>query len=78
MESSAGNLGDFFFSLDVFFLVRFQMRLEQQLLSANNLQQCLEKQLERLRMEAAQTDSQSHMVFSYLVVHLNNCSCKSI
>lgn len=38
-----------------------KMRLQQQLLSANNLQQSLEKQLERLRMEAAQTDSQSHM-----------------
>ena len=44
------------------------MRLQQQLLSANNLQQSLEKQLERLRMEAAQTDSQSHMVFIYLMI----------
>ena len=50
------------------------MRLEQQLSSANDLQQCLEKQLERLRMEAAQTDSQSHMVFT----HSNVCSSDHI
>lgn len=38
------------------------MRLEQQLSAANDLQTRLEKQLERLRTEAAQADSTSHQV----------------
>jgi len=40
------------------------MRLEQQLAAANDLQQRLEKQIERLRIEAAQADSTSHQVGS--------------
>ena len=39
-----------------------KMRLEHQLSSANDMQQRLEKQLERLRIEAAQTDTQTHVV----------------
>lgn len=38
------------------------MRLEQQVASAHDLQTRLEKQLEKLRVEAAQVDSTNHQV----------------
>ena len=41
------------------------MRLEQQLCSSNDMHQRLEKQLERLRMEMAQSDTQTHMVMRF-------------